>query len=193
MSWPLAALICCSPLAARAQTAAPPPVASPDNNSAAEFASGTGNFLYLGVGTLLPLLEDGPVGKEHAIRTADSLLTSTIITEALKRVVREKRPGNDDARTSFPSGHATAAFAVATMQAHYHPKQALLWYGGASLIAYSRVKLNRHFYQDVVAGAAVGYFTSRFELKRPHGLILSPFIKGREEGGGAGIGFSKSF
>lgn len=191
MSLPLAALICCSPLMARAQTAAPPPVAS-TNNSAAEFASGTGNFLYLGVGTLLPLLEDGPNGKEHALRTADSVLTSTIITEALKRVVREKRP-DDDARTSFPSGHATAAFAVATMQAHYHPKQALLWYGGASLIAYSRVKLNRHYYRDVVAGAAVGYFTSRFELNRPHGLLLAPFIKGREEGGGGGIGFSKSF
>ena len=185
-----------------AQTGAQSTLASPvaantassndKGNSVAKFASGTGNLLYLGVGTLLPLLEDGPNGKEHALRTADSLLTSTFITTTLKGIVREKRP-DSDARTSFPSGHATAAFAVATMQAHYHPKQALLWYGGASLIAYSRVKLNRHYTRDVVAGAAVGYLTSRWELSRPRGLILAPFIRSRQQGGGKGLSLGLSF
>lgn len=162
----------------------------------AKFASGTGNILYLTAGTLLPLLEDGKDGKDHALRTADSLLTSTLITEGLKHIVREKRPGNDEARTSFPSGHATAAFAIATMQSHYHPRQALLWYGGATLIAASRLQLHRHFVQDVIAGAGVGYFTARFELGRRRGLILSPFIHARDDNGGPsgnGMSFSMTF
>ena len=162
------------------------------NSSLSKFASGTGNLIFLGAGTLLPLIEDGPNGKEHAIRTADALLTSTLITEALKRITHEKRPDGSNYE-SFPSGHATAAFAVATMQSHYHPRQAIGWYLGASAIAYSRVDLNRHYYSDVIAGAAVGYLTAQFELKRPRGLILFPFIHGRDQGGGSGVSVSKSF
>lgn len=158
----------------------------------ARFASGTGNILFLGVGTLLPLVEDGKNGQNHALRTADSLLTSTLITEALKAIVREKRP-DGGARNSFPSGHATAAFAVATMQAHYHPDQAIFWYAGATAIAYSRIQLRRHFTQDVLAGAAVGYLTAQFELKQPRGFIFAPFIKPRTQGGGGGFSISKSF
>ncbi len=163
------------------------------DNSAAKFASGTGNVIYLAAGTLASLIEDGPDGKDHALRTADSLLTSTLITEGLKRIVREKRPGNDTARTSFPSGHATAAFAVATMQSHYHPHQKLFWYAGSTLIAASRVSLHRHYWHDVVAGAGVGFLTAKWELSRPRGLLLSPFIKNRSEGGGAGVSLSMGF
>jgi PAP2 superfamily len=158
----------------------------------AKLASGAGNIIYLAAGTILPLLEDGKEGTQHSMRTADSLLTSTLLAEALKRITREKRPDSSD-RTSFPSGHATAAFAVATMESHYHPNQALLWYGGAMLIGASRVQLNRHRWHDVAAGAAIGYFTSRFELSRPRGLLLAPFIHSREEGGGMGIGVVKTF
>lgn len=196
-------LIACAalPLVAQAQTV-PDPVPAPatlslssshgSDNNLAKFASGPGNLLFLSAGTLLPLLEDGPDGKEHALRAADSLLSSTLITSALKRIVREKRPDSDK-RTSFPSGHATAAFAVATMQSHFHPHQALFWYGGASLIAYSRVKLHRHYTHDVVAGAAVGILTSRLEISRPRGLVLAPFISSRREGGPSGINLSLNF
>ena len=155
----------------------------------ARFASGTGNVIYLAAGTLLPLLEDGKDGQQHALRTADALFSATIITEGLKRITRERRP-DSSARDSFPSGHVTAAFAVATMQSHYHPRQAPYWYLGAALISESRVQLNRHYLHDVVAGAAVGYVTARFELGQKRGLILRPFISGR---GGMGLSFSKAF
>ena len=158
----------------------------------ARFASGTGTLAFLAAGTLLPLLEDGRDGKQHALRVADSLLTSALLTEGLKRVVRAKRPDTDE-RNSFPSGHATAAFAVATMQAHYHPRQAIFWYAGAAAIAYSRVKLRRHHAQDVVAGALVGVSTSRLELKQSRGLLLFPFVRPKREGGGNGISMSMDF
>ena len=159
----------------------------------AKFASGAGTYLFLGAGTLLPLVEDGKDGEQHAIRTADALLSATIITEGLKQVVHKKRPDGTDYK-SFPSGHATAAFAVATMQAHYHPKQAIFWYAGATAIAASRVKLRRHYTDDVLAGAAIGFATSRLELGQNRGLILRPFVRqSAPDNRVTGISFSKSF
>lgn len=142
---------------------------------AAQFASGGGNLLYLAAGLGLPLLRDGRAGRNHALRTADALGTSVLIAEGLKTIVRERRP-DGSARDSFPSGHATAAFAVATMESQWHHREAPLWYLGATLISASRVSLDRHYTQDVVAGAALGYAVSRLELSRPRGLILSPLI-----------------
>ncbi|AFZ12008.1 phosphoesterase PA-phosphatase related protein [Crinalium epipsammum PCC 9333] len=140
------------------------------------FVSGTGTVLYLGTGVVLPLLIDGKNGGQHSIRTLDSLGTSVLLCQGLKEVAQVKRPDSEE-RDSFPSCHATAAFSVATMQSHYHPESALLWYGGASAIALSRVNLNRHRVTEVLAGAALGYFTSRLELSQKRGLILFPLIR----------------
>ncbi len=147
----------------------------------ADFASGAGTALYVAAGVTLPLLEKGKVGKEHTLRTADALLTSTLITEGLKHVIHEERPDHSNDH-SFPSEHATAAFTVAAMQAHYHPKQAPLWYLGAGLIAESRVHLDRHHWHDVIAGGIIGYATAHYELKQKRGFLLVPFI-GSHEGG----------
>jgi len=160
-----------------------PAFADSFSHKEASFASGTGNILYLALGTALPLLEDGAQGKTHALRTLDAFGTSVIFSQLLKAVTREKRP-DASTRDSFPSGHATAAFAIATMESHYHPRQAALWYGGAVLIGASRVQLHRHFTHDVLAGAALGYFTSRWEIQRRRGLILSPFIPASDSGMG---------
>lgn len=160
----------------------------PDRKASA-FASGSGNILYLATTVGLPLLTDGKDGRNHSLRAADALGTSVLLAEGLKNLVREKRP---DANThdSFPSGHVTAAFAIATVESQFHPRQAQFWYTGATLISYSRLRLNRHYVQDVVAGAALGFFTARLELSRPHGLILSPLIS-RE--GGLGVQVSRGF
>lgn len=146
----------------------------------ADFASGAGTFAFLGSSVALPLFDGETRNTQRSLRTADAIVTSVLITEGLKRVFREKRPDSDE-RNSFPSGHATAAFAAATMLARYQPKQKLLWYGGASLIAWSRVKKRRHYWHDVVAGAAVGYLTARWELNSGRGLVLRPFIKTRRD------------
>ena len=159
----------------------------------AKFASGTGNLLFLGAGTLLPLVEDGKDGKQHSIRTADAVITATIIGEGLKRITHKKRPDGSNYE-SFPSGHATAAFTVATMQAHYHPRQAIFWYAGATTIAASRVKLHRHYTVDVIAGAALGFATARLELGQSRGLLLRPFIRQTApDNRVTGMSFSKSF
>lgn len=152
-----------------------PSYAESPARKASDFASGAGNIIFLAAGVGLPLLTDGHDGKNHALRAADSLLVSVALSEGLKSLVREKRP-DSNAHDSFPSGHATAAFAVATVEGQLHPGQAGLWYLGAGLISYSRVRLHRHTVGDVLAGAALGYGTARLELSQPHGLVLSPFI-----------------
>ena len=170
-----------------------PAVRADSSHSEAKFASGTGNLIYLAAGTLLPLLEDGKDGEQHTVRTADALLTSTIITEGLKNLTHERRPNGGDYK-SFPSGHATAAFAVATMESHYHPNQALLWYTGATLIAASRVTLREHHTHDVIAGAAVGYLTSRWELRNKRGLLLFPLVHGEDQRHASiGLALAKNF
>jgi membrane-associated phospholipid phosphatase len=69
--------------------------------------------------------------------------------------------------TSFPSGHATAAFAAASAIATDlgHSSRFARWvvnpllYGGASLVAFARMYDDKHWASDVVAGAAIGTFT----------------------------------
>ncbi|BAY60743.1 hypothetical protein NIES22_08030 [Calothrix brevissima NIES-22] len=160
----------------------PKAIADTFDKDVSEFISGGGTALYLGAGVALPLLLDGKQGGQHSLRALDSLGTSTLLCIGIKEITSVKRP-DSDSRDSFPSCHATAAFAIATVQSHYHPDAAILWYSGASLIAYSRVNLNRHRLTEVLAGAALGYLTARLELSQKHGLILFPIISSDDAGG----------
>jgi hypothetical protein len=66
--------------------------------------------------------------------------------------------------SSFPSGHATVAFAAATvfaMQYRDKPVVPILAYSAASLISVSRVTENKHWATDVLVGAALGYFSGK--------------------------------
>ena len=166
-----------------------PAQAASADRQVAQFASDGGTVAFISAGVLLPLARDGREGKDHALHTADALGATTLLAEALKRVVRERRPAGDS-RTSFPSEHAATAFSVATAESHFHPKEAPYWYGGAALIAWSRVRLDRHYTHDVVAGAALGYFTTRYALSRPRGAILTPFLPAP---GGVGLQAMKAF
>lgn len=63
---------------------------------------------------------------------------------------------------SFPSGHASIAFAAATMLAHFDKKRWWLYFVLAVLIAYSRIYLGCHFFLDTIGGALLGSVTSLF-------------------------------
>ncbi len=72
--------------------------------------------------------------------------------------------------TSFPSGHAAAAFAVATVFSHrYRQHRWVPWvaYGTAAVISFSRVTNQAHFPSDVFLGAALGFTISEFAVLRP--------------------------
>lgn len=125
---------------------------------------------------------------ERLAKTLDSFVTSFLITEGLKAIIREDRPNHDDTR-SFPSEHTTAAFSIAAVQAHYDPKSAILWYAGATAIGVQRFTSNEHHIQDVVAGAAIGYFTAQEVLRRPRGLLITPMFSSK----GVGVNLAAKF
>lgn len=178
---------CC--LMAACMTPATPARADSTGTSVSKFASGAGTYLYLLAGVGLPFLEDGKQGQNHALRVVDSVGTSILLARGIQAIIPEERPDHAD-RQSFPSEHATAVFAVATVESALHPKQAIAWYTGATLIAASRVTLHKHFIHDVLGGAILGYATARLELSRPRGLILFPVIRPE---GKLGIGFARTF
>lgn len=155
----------------------------------AKFASGSGNIIYLAAGLGLPLLEDGSHGDVHALRVADSLAVTLALTEGLKGLTREKRP-DSDSHDSFPSGHASAAFTVATVESAMHPRQGPLWFAGATAIGLSRIRLNRHHPQDVIAGALLGVGVGRWEVSQNHGLVLTPWIHPDSPGVGIDVNHS---
>ncbi|MEW5884462.1 MAG: phosphatase PAP2 family protein [Armatimonadota bacterium] len=109
---------------------------------------------------------------DTSLRAADALLVGTAATIALKAITLSPRP-DTSTRNSFPSGHTSSAFAVATVQAAYHPDEAVYWYTGAALIGASRVGLGRHRWADVIGGAAVGFLAGRWSLQSD-GLLLAP-------------------
>jgi len=73
--------------------------------------------------------------------------------------------------SSFPSGHTTVAFAAATvfaMEYKDRPLVPIISYSAATLIGLSRITENAHWITDVVAGAALGYFTGRQVVNNYH-------------------------
>ncbi|AFY96232.1 phosphatase PAP2 family protein [Chamaesiphon minutus] len=152
------------------------------NRGFSDFVSGAGTILYLGGGSLLPLLTDGADGGQHTLRILDAVGTSAALCYGLKEVIRSPRPDNERELDSFPSCHATTAFALARVQSHYHPDYAILWYSGAALIGYSRIDLNRHRAIDVLVGAGLGYLVGEIELGQKRGLLLFPLIRQDAQG-----------
>ena len=65
---------------------------------------------------------------------------------------------------SFPSGHATSVFAVATALADGCPRLAWLFYAVAAAIAAGRIYLGRHYLSDVLGGAVIGIAVSAIIL-----------------------------
>jgi undecaprenyl-diphosphatase len=63
-------------------------------------------------------------------------------------------PGPGDA--SFPSNHATAAFAIAVAVLLYNRRFGIVLLGLAALIAIDRVFVGIHYPGDVAAGALIG-------------------------------------
>jgi PAP2 superfamily len=159
-----------------------PSVRAQSNKGFSDFVSGAGTALFLGGGSLLPLLTDGADGGQRTLRIVDAVGTSAALCYGLKEIIKSPRPDNEKQLDSFPSCHATTAFALARVQSHYHPDYAILWYSGAALIGYSRVDLNRHRVIDVLVGAGLGYLVGEIELSQKRGLLLFPLIRQDAQG-----------
>jgi membrane-associated phospholipid phosphatase len=133
---------------------------------------------------------------------AASLLATGLVTGSLKLAFGRTRPfdrggvhdfspfsGND----SFPSGHSTEAFALATVISEHYDA---FWvkavsYGTATMVGYSRMESDSHWASDVLAGALIGIVVGKtvvgFNKERRY--ELSPVV----DGGMTGVKATRRF
>jgi undecaprenyl-diphosphatase len=109
---------------------------------------------------------------DDAIRLSVVLgVESLLVNGVIKSFFRRRRPVWEalDPRphrlrtplsSSFPSGHASAAFTAATLLAEDNP-MAPVYYVAAAFVALSRVYVKIHHASDVLAGAATGLVLGR--------------------------------
>lgn len=141
---------------------------------------------------------DDPRFRAVTYDLAQAMVVTQAYTTALKLGVGRTRPDGSNA-LSFPSGHTSNAFALATVARHHYGARAgALAYGAAGLIGISRLEKDVHHLSDVLAGAALGYVVGR-TVVRENGepirgekqLTLVPVSDPR--GRGIGLGVSLGF
>lgn len=132
---------------------------------------------------------------EKMIDAGKALIESQIITQiatsALKFAVRRRRPDGSE-RTSFPSGHASASFALAsTIDSLYGHKIGIPLHAFAGFVGFTRLSENKHFASDVLFGAAlgtsIGMATAKVYKKQNRKFSLMPYSDG--ESGGLVLAF----
>lgn len=142
----------------------------PSADAAAYAASALGDHGLLWF--LVGLARAGRPGPRRALAVRAVVFTGVVtplVNAGLKAAVGRVRPdrAGDQAgpvriprTTSFPSGHALAAWCAASLLAEDDP-WAPAYYGAATAISASRVHLRLHHASDVVAGALLGMALGR--------------------------------
>ena len=107
-------------------------------------------------------------------------INAASFTYAIKYAVRRTRPNGDP--RSFPSGHASATFATATvLHIHYGWKLGLPFYLLGVYTAGSRIEDKKHWLTDTVMGATVGVTAGRavtFHLKQRPVQVMPGIVPG---------------
>jgi len=118
-----------------------------------------------------------------SLTAAKAFVVSAVAAGIVKQLTHRHRPYQDDIPdhanwdgpfssieyTSFPSGHATSAFSMATVYAMEYGSTIwvpVLAYTLATGTAVSRLYDNDHWASDVVIGSALGFVTGRFMWKQ---------------------------
>jgi membrane-associated phospholipid phosphatase len=131
-------------------------------NTAGPVSFGT-PVLMCGIG----LFKHDSILIRNSIYIGSSVVISAILTTVLKYAVNRPRPFvtypdiekvGKGGSPSFPSGHTSEVFALATSVSLSYPK----WYviapsfAWAGAVGYSRMDLGVHYPSDVIAGAILG-------------------------------------
>ncbi len=126
-----------------------------------------------------------------ALQGAKAYIIARAISYVPKYLAQRERPGDQEffnknawhgpsfqvKHTSFPSGHAASAFALASVISHeFSDKRwvAPLSYTAAGIVSFSRVYRNKHWASDMIAGCAIGLLTGFAINKMPDRLTLAP-------------------
>jgi membrane-associated phospholipid phosphatase len=161
-----------------------------DSQVRAHFASGTGvpnsddlqdavpTAAVIGLTWAYAFAIDDSAGRGEAWNMVEATALSGITAYGLKFAAGREPPDETTdpnewgkGGNSFPSLHATAAFAVGTVLAEsgndeYRFVRRLLGYGLGVLTSYERLKHDAHWLSDTVAGAALGAASAHFVMNR---------------------------
>ncbi|MEI6682497.1 MAG: phosphatase PAP2 family protein [Bacteroidota bacterium] len=113
-----------------------------------------------------------------ALKGVEAYVLGFVAAEVLKQLTQRHRPYEDNppnpnlwdgpftlkTNSSFPSGHSTVAFAIATVVATSYSKTIwvpILCFSFAGFTAASRVYQNDHWFSDVFVGSALGFAIGR--------------------------------
>ena len=116
--------------------------------------------------------KDDARARETGLLGGEALIDSGIVAAALKTATQRPRPraGEDRGKffhggLSFPSGHAIAAWSLATIVANEYQDNRLVQvsaYGAATAVSISRYTGHNHFLSDALVGSAIGYGIGRY-------------------------------
>lgn len=141
------------------------------NMGAATLLGGAGGLYLLGK------LRHNEHMRETGLLSGEAVAGSLLVTTAVKAAAGRERPYVGNAQgsfrqsgNSFPSEHATAAWATAGVLAHEYPGPLtkLFAYGLASAISASRVTGKEHFPSDVLVGSVIGYLIAQHVYHAHH-------------------------
>jgi membrane-associated phospholipid phosphatase len=146
------------------------------------FGYGLAPLSALGLGTAAAIADRrGDEAAVNALLVTEATAIDIAIDQALLAVVRRERPSfhfisdpdvKEGSRTSgsvssFPSGHVSAAFAMAASSGMIASMRGyrlapLVWFVGTAIAgttAYLRIAADRHYFTDTVAGMGLGLAT----------------------------------
>jgi hypothetical protein len=154
---------------------------------------GEGKYMFPAVGVLW--LGSYVLGSEKTQDTGALMLKTMLIaggtTTILKYASQRNRPNTGGGNEfwseskfslhndSFPSGHATIAFSIATVLAEQYKSTVwvpIIAYSGATLTCYARVHDQKHWSSDVFGGTVIGYFTAQWVMKTTPRLYIAPTL-----------------
>ncbi len=144
-----------------------------------ELASTLGNGVFL-LALMSGIYVSGEAFEKKSLRKTallclESWAITGIIVSGMKFATGRARPKIEEGASShhpfslssryhsFPSGHASSAFAVATTVAENSDEVYVdvLAFGLATLAALSRVHDNEHWFSDIFIGSTLGYFVAK--------------------------------
>ena len=113
-----------------------------------------------------------PRARETGVLSAEALVNSGIVTQVLKLATQRPRPTVGDGSgqfftggNSFPSGHSSSAWSVATIIAYEYkckPAVRIAAFAAATAVGLSRFGAQKHFLSDILVGSAIGFYTGRY-------------------------------
>ncbi len=116
--------------------------------------------------------------RETGLLSVEALIGSSIVVTVIKDVTQRGRPTAGDSRgqfftagSSFPSGHSSGIWSLATVVAseyHDHRLVQIAAYGIATAVSLSRITGQNHYPSDVLVGSAIGFGIGRYVYRTHH-------------------------